>query len=127
MFTKDRRRQSPAAAVVFFQHSVWAKPKIRLNYSSLHMDAGESIKLKLNGISSSAQVSWKSSASETASVTKKGKVTAKKEGTATVTASCGGKKYRCRVQVTAGQGEASDKKNGQLPGISAGSCVSFEK
>lgn len=82
-----------AMAALFVQHSVQAKPKIRLSRNRLSMTAGESQKLKLTGISSKNQalVSWKSSAPDTASVTKNGKVKAKKAGNATVTANYKGK------------------------------------
>lgn len=95
-------------ASLFYQNSVQATSKIRLNRSRLSMTAGESRKLKLSGISNKNQerVTWKSSAPETASVSKKGKVKAKKAGNATITASFKGKKYRCRVQVGSGATES---------------------
>ena len=90
-----------AMAAVFMESSVWAKQKIRLSQSSLSMAVGESKKLKLTGVGSKNQnkVSWKSSAQGIASVTRKGKVSAKKAGTATITAGFNSKKYRCKVQV----------------------------
>ena len=97
-------------AALFFESSVWAKSNIRLNRSRLSITAGESANLKLTGISSKNQskVSWKSSAAGIATVTKKGKVNAKKAGTAVITASFKGKKYRCRVQVISMPAEGSD-------------------
>ena len=44
-------------------------------------------------------VKWSSSKSSVASVNAKGKVTAKKAGTATITAKVGGKKYTCKITV----------------------------
>lgn len=99
-----------AMAALFFESSVWAKPKIALNRSSLSITAGESRKLKLTGINSKNQskVSWKSSAPGIASVTKNGKVKAKKAGTATITANYKEKNYRCKVQVASVKAEGTD-------------------
>lgn len=99
-----------AMAALFFESSVWAKPKIALNRSSLSITAEESRKLKLTGISSKNQskVSWKSSAPGIASVTKNGKVKAKKAGTATITANYKEKNYRCKVQVASVKAEGTD-------------------
>ncbi len=96
------------AAALFFQNYALAKSKISLNQRSLSMTVGGSSRLKLNGISSKEQkkVSWKSSAPATASVTKRGKVSAKKAGDAVITASYKRKKYSCRIQVAAGTGPA---------------------
>lgn len=113
------------AAALIFQSSALAKSKIRLNQRSLSMTVGDSSQLKMKGLSSKNQkkVLWKSSAPAIASVTKRGKVTAKKTGNATITASYRRKKYRCRIQVAAGPVETDpvvgeDKENeGIINGI----------
>lgn len=99
-----------AMAALFFESSVWAKPKITLNRSSLSITAGESRKLKRTGISNRNQskVSWKSSVPGIASVTKNGKVKAKKAGTTTITANYKEKNYRCKVRVASGKAEGPD-------------------
>ena len=113
------------AAALIFQSSALAKSKIRLNQRSLSMTVGDSSQMKMKGLSSKNQkkVLWKSSAPAIASVTKRGKVTAKKTGNATITASYRRKKYRCRIQVAAGPVETDpvvgeDKENeGIINGI----------
>mgnify|MGYP003510302629 CR=1 FL=1 len=70
---------------------------IRLNYSNLSISEGQSKTLKVIGTKS--KVKWSSSKSSVASVTSKGKVTAKKEGSTTITAKVGKKKLKCSVVV----------------------------
>lgn len=69
----------------------------RLNKSKLRLKAGTSYKLKVAG--KKGNVTWRSSKKKIATVNKKGKVTAKKAGTATITAKIGKKKLRCLVTV----------------------------
>ncbi len=69
-----------------------------LNKTAKTIKVGNSYTLKLTG---TAAKSWKSSKSAVAAVNKKGKVTAKKDGTAIIT--CKGKDgrfYQCKVTVT---------------------------
>lgn len=69
-----------------------------LNKTKLSLEKGKTCTLKLNG---SKVKSWASSNKKIASVDKKGKVTAKKKGNATITAvATNGKKYACKVSVT---------------------------
>ena len=69
-----------------------------LNKTKLSLEKGKTCTLKLNG---SKVKSWASSNKKIASVDKKGKVTAKKKGNATITAvATNGKKYTCKVSVT---------------------------
>lgn len=58
---------------------------------------GQTIQLKVNGVKRKAR--WTSSNKSVATVTQKGKVSAKKKGTTTVTAKIGKKKYACKVTV----------------------------
>lgn len=69
----------------------------KLNKSQLVLKVKQTAKLKLSG--TSRKVTWKSSKKSVASVNKKGKVTAKKQGKAIITASVGGMRYSCQVQV----------------------------
>jgi len=71
-----------------------AAKKPKLNYSECVFHIGEKLKLKLENVGKE-KVKWKSSNKKVVSVTKKGKVTAKKKGKATITAVCGKKKYKC--------------------------------
>lgn len=70
---------------------------VKLNRTSLTMNVGDTSQLKING--TSKKVSWSSNKSSVASVNSKGKVTAKKEGTATISAKVSGKTYKCNVTV----------------------------
>ena len=58
---------------------------------------GQTIRLKVNGVKKKAR--WTSSNKSVATVTQKGKVSAKKKGITTVTAKIGKKKYTCKVAV----------------------------
>ena len=53
--------------------------------------------LKVTG--TKKKVTWSSSKKSVATVSSKGKVTAKKKGTATITAKVGSKKYKCKITV----------------------------
>lgn len=55
--------------------------------------------LKLKNKPASAKVTWKSSKKSVATVSSKGKVTAVKKGTATITATCNRKTYKCKITV----------------------------
>lgn len=68
-----------------------------LNYTKKTLQKGKSVTLKLVG---GTAKSWKSSNEKIASVTKKGKVTAKKVGSATITCKGkDGKNYKCKITV----------------------------
>mgnify|MGYP006070223709 CR=1 FL=1 len=74
-----------------------SKPKIKLNKTSAKITMNGSTQLKLNG--ASGKVTWKSSSSSVAAVSSKGKVTGKKPGRVTISATSGGKRYKCTVTV----------------------------
>lgn len=71
---------------------------IRLNKKKLTLTKGCSSKLKVKG--TSKKVTWKSSNKKVVSVSKKGKLKAKKAGTATITAKVKKKKLTCKITVT---------------------------
>lgn len=81
-----------------------AKKKIALNRKKVTLYVGKSYQLKVKGTKKS--VRWKTNKRKVATVTKKGKVTAKKAGTAKITARTAGKKLVCRVIV-----KKKEKKN----------------
>lgn len=58
---------------------------------------GQTVQLKVNG--NRKKVKWSSSNRAVGTVTQKGKVSAKKKGTTTITAKIGKKKYTCKVTV----------------------------
>jgi hypothetical protein len=72
--------------------------KARLNYEQLVMDPSQTIKLKLTG--ASGNITWKSSNTAVATVSKNGTVTARSYGSAVITASVAKKKFTCKVTVT---------------------------
>lgn len=77
---------------------------ITLSRESIELVEGESITLMATVSPSDAtytKVSWSSSKSSVASVDQKGSVTALSVGSATITASAGGKSASCKVTVTA--------------------------
>ena len=74
-----------------------AAAKVKLNKTKATIYNGKTLQLKLNNAKGS--VTWKSSNKKVATVSNKGKVTAKKAGTATITATNGKKKYTCKVTV----------------------------
>ncbi len=70
--------------------------KLALNTSKSTLSKGKTVTLKLNSLS---ECTWKASNTTVASVDKNGKVTAKKKGTVTITASRYGKTFKCTVTV----------------------------
>lgn len=84
--------------------SVQAASRVKISKSSVSLCIGETTTLKVTG--TSGKVTWSSSNKKVATVTNKGKVTGKKEGTATVTAKVSNKKYTCKVKVKALNPEA---------------------
>lgn len=92
------------------------KPK--LNNSRLSVYTKTSKQLKLKG--TSRKVTWSSSATSVVSVNKKGKITARRTGKATITAKVNGVKYKCKVTVKA----RSKKSSGQSSGKSSGQASS---
>ena len=83
-----------------------AKPK--LSKTKLSLAVGKTAKLKVKNYKGT--VKWSSNKKKTATVSKKGGVTAKKKGTAVITAKAGKKKLKCKVTV-----KAAAKKNTQTP------------
>ncbi len=74
-----------------------AKAKPRLSKKKITLTVGKKKKLKLKNYKK--KVKWSSSKKKVATVNKKGVVTAKKKGTAKITAKAGKKKYVCKVTV----------------------------
>lgn len=73
------------------------KSTVRLSKKSLKLTVGKSTTLKL--ANTKKKIKWKTSRKSIATISKTGKVTAKKKGVAIVTATIGKKKYNCKVSV----------------------------
>lgn len=74
-----------------------AAKKVSINKTNVTLKKGKSITLKLRG--TKKKVKWSSNRKRIATVSKKGKVTAKRVGKAKITAKVGKKKYNCTVTV----------------------------
>ncbi len=81
------------------QTNVQAKGKMKLNKKKVTLYVGKKVKLKVKNKTVKKKVKWKSTNKRVATVTKKGRVKAKKPGRATIIAKVGKKKLKCRVVV----------------------------
>ena len=79
---------------------VQAGAKVKLNKKSVSVLVSKSVTLKMQG--TKKKVKWKSSNAKIAKVNSSGKVTGKKNGKVTITATVGKKKYSCKVTVKTG-------------------------
>lgn len=70
---------------------------IKLSKTTLKLTVGDTYTLKLSGTTKA--VTWSSTDKTVATVSTKGKITAKKEGTVKITATVSGKKYTCKVSI----------------------------
>ena len=86
-----------AAASIAMPSTESKAAKMKLNKSSVTVAVGKKLSLKVKG--TTKKVSWTTSKKAIASVSKKGVVTGKKVGKATITAKVGAKKFRCKVTV----------------------------
>lgn len=84
-------------------YSTWSKTSsvkvavVTLNKTEMTVYKGSSATIKVNGTKS--KVKWSSSNKSVATVSQKGKVKGKKNGTATITAKVGSYKLKCKVTV----------------------------
>ncbi len=74
-----------------------AASTVRLNRKKVTLTVGKTARLKVTG--TRRTVKWSSSDKKVATVSKKGKLTGKKKGSAVITARVGNKKLKCRVVV----------------------------
>ncbi|WP_455716710.1 Ig-like domain-containing protein, partial [Anaerosporobacter sp.] len=94
---------APAAIPSMNTTTVANAATVKLNQKKISLKVGQTKQLKLTG--AKKKITWSSSKKSVATVSKKGKVTAKAAGTATITAKSSGKKYTCKVTVTAKKAE----------------------
>lgn len=78
-----------------------AAKKAKISKSKLTLKVGQTKKLSVKNLTKKQKkkLKWSSNKKKIASVNKSGKVTAKKKGTAKITAKVGKKKYTCTVKV----------------------------
>jgi len=80
-----------------------AEAAVKLNKTSATVFVGNSLQLKMKGISSTKTVTWKSSNTKVATVSTTGLVTTLKSGTVTISAKVDKKTYKCAVKVKTNQ------------------------
>ena len=97
---------------------VCAKTSPKLNKTKITLKVGKKYTLKLKN--NKKKVTWSSSRKKVAAVSRKGVVTAKKAGTATIKAKAGGKTYKCKVTV-----KKAAKKTSKNPYIVASTWKSY--
>lgn len=86
-------------ALIFalFPSTAEATSKVKINKTKTTIYVGKTETLKISGTNKT--VKWTTSNKNIATVSGKGKVTAKRAGTATITAKVGGKSYKCKVTI----------------------------
>ena len=97
---------------VFPATQVNAATKPKLSKTKITMTVGQSKKLKVKGISKkrAKRIKWKSSKKKVVTVTKTGKIKARKAGKAVITAKVGKKKLKCKVTVKKKRKKSTKKK-----------------
>lgn len=113
--------------------------KIRLNKKTVNLQVGEKQRLSLKNVPKNGKVTWRSVSKSKAAVSKKGIVTAKKQGRTTINArlvyKSGGKKrtknFSCKVTITKKKSTGKSlvayfsapvqERSGQVDGISSAS------
>ena len=79
-------------------NTVEAKSKVKISNSKITLIVGQSKTLKVKGTKKKPK--WSSSKKSVATVSKKGKVVAKKAGNATIIAKIGKKKYKVQCELS---------------------------
>lgn len=97
---------------IFPATQVNAATKPKLSKTKITMTVGQSKKLKVKGVSKkqAKRIKWKSSKKKVVTVTKTGKLKARKAGKATITAKVGKKKLKCKVTVKKRSKKSTKKK-----------------
>lgn len=97
---------------IFPATQVNAATKPKLSKTKITMTVGQSKKLKVKGISKkrAKRIKWKSSKKKVVTVTKTGKLKARKAGKAVITAKVGKKKLKCKVVVKRKHKKSTKKK-----------------
>ena len=96
---------------------------VKLSKTKATMEKDSVLTLKVTGASS--KVTWSTSDKKVATVTKKGKVSAVKEGKATITAKVGSSKYECVVTVVDNNKKGSSSYNISFPQEGKETTISY--
>lgn len=99
-----------------FAVSVSAASKSKITKSKLSLKVGDTAKLKIKN--AKGKIKWSSKNKKVATVSKKGKVVAKKEGKTTIIAKYKKQKFKCKVTVTAKKYALGTHFSNPLPGDS---------
>lgn len=95
--------------------TVQAKTSVKLSQKEVTLYVGDTVTLKMKG-AKAGKIIWSSSKPDTAKVSSKGKVTALKKGSATITAKYKKKSYQCKIKVKAEAAEITKaRKLGLIP------------
>lgn len=86
-----------AMLVAVMMLPITASAAVKLNKKSVTLDIGKTVQLKIKG--TKAKAKWSSTNKNVAAVSKKGKVSAKSAGNATIKAKVGTKTLKCKVTV----------------------------
>lgn len=76
-----------------------AATKVKLNKTKVSLDIAKTKTCQLKVKGTSKKITWKTSNKKVAAVSKTGMITARKKGTAVITATVGKKTYKCKVTV----------------------------
>lgn len=112
---KQRKSIAFLLALAVFITAIWIPvpaqaAAMKISHKTLNLTVGDTKTLKVT-TSLKGKVSWKSSDNKIAAVTSRGKVTAKKPGTAKITAKLKGKSVSCKVTVKKKDMKAQAKDN----------------
>lgn len=97
MFALTMAMVTPSLMPAFSKTVTVQAAELKINKKKVTLSVGKTCKLSVTGVSKN--IKWSSSNSKVATVSNKGKVTAKNTGTATITAKADAKEYTCQVTV----------------------------
>jgi len=103
------------AFVVGFEVPAQAASKVKLSKKTVKLEVGKTKKIKVKGTTD--KVTWATSDKKVATVSSKGKITAKGEGSCKITATVGSKTLTCKVTVTAKKSSSSFDSSVKVGGI----------
>ena len=101
--------------MVGFEVPAQAASKVKLSKKTVKLEVGKTKKIKVKGTTD--KVTWATSDKKVATVSSKGKITAKGEGSCKITATVGSKTLTCKVNVTAKKSSSSFDSSVKVGGI----------